>query len=130
MWPELRAFVELLVERFCLDVRTVPPCWYRHNRMVEALSALRDHERACFTDQNSPAAAIDWLRAVRDTEARLIEWTARTGCTVSEHRIDPVRRGHSDEAGWRLFVDADVERRSRLLVDAAVWDGESAEQDE
>lgn len=126
MWPDLRAFVELLVDRFGLDARTVPPCWYRHNRMVETLSALRDHERACFANQNSAAAAMDWFRALRETEARLIEWTARTGCTAGEHRGDPVRSWRTDDAGWRAFVDADVECRDQVLIDAAVRAGAPA----
>ena len=45
---ELRVWVADLVRRFCVDARAIPPCWERHSGMVEALLALRDHERACF----------------------------------------------------------------------------------
>lgn len=44
---DLRIWVAGLVRRFALDVRTIPPCWERHNAMVETLTALRDAERGC-----------------------------------------------------------------------------------
>ncbi|MBE3074606.1 MAG: hypothetical protein IMZ75_06620, partial [Actinobacteria bacterium] len=47
---DLREWVEQLVDRFAIEVRVIPPCWYQHHGMVEALSALRDHERMSFSD--------------------------------------------------------------------------------
>src|SRR5674476_1230046 len=41
-WAQLRVWVEDLVDRFALETRVVPPCWYRHNTLVESLSALLD----------------------------------------------------------------------------------------
>jgi hypothetical protein len=43
-WADLRDWVDHLVDRFGLETRVIPPCWYRHNTVVEALSALRDHQ--------------------------------------------------------------------------------------
>ena len=83
---DLREWVEQLVDRFAIEVRVIPPCWYRHNGMVEALSALRDHERACYAETASPTAAVDWFRALRDIEARLIELACKTQCSAHEHR--------------------------------------------
>jgi hypothetical protein len=79
-------WVEQLVVRFDVDVRVIPPCWLRHNGMVEALSALRDHERACYSESASPTAAADWFRVLREIEARLVELAAKTRCSVAEHR--------------------------------------------
>src|ERR1019366_2236542 len=87
-WDDLREWVEHLVDRFGLDIRVVPPCWYRHNTLVEALSALRDHERICFAPSASPTAALDWFRALREIEHRLTQACARTQCSVNEHRPD------------------------------------------
>ena len=54
-WEELRAWVEQLQERFShLDQHVVPRCWWRHNEHVEALSALRDHERSSFAATRQP----------------------------------------------------------------------------
>lgn len=105
-WGELREWVETLVERFALDVRTVPPCWEQHNTMVEALSALRDHERGSYTEKASPTAAVDWFRAFREIEYRLTQAAARTQCSVNEHRPDPLQPLRS-----RAIRDSGLERR-------------------
>ena len=83
---ELQDWVRLLVARFGVEPRTVPPCWARHPAMVEILSALRDHERASYADTAPPTAGMDWLRALRDAQLLLAETGARTQCTVNEHR--------------------------------------------
>ncbi len=86
---ELAGWTEALTRRFAIDVRTIPPCWTRHNGMVEALSALRDHERACYDPTSAPTAAVDWVRALRDIHGFLSDLAAMTRCTAHEHR-DPV----------------------------------------
>ena len=80
---ELRG-VRTLVQRFGIEPRVLPPCWEQHNGMVEALLALRDHERACYADSASPTAAVDWFRALREIEIRLADLAAQTQCTVHE----------------------------------------------
>ncbi len=84
----LRLWVAQLVDRFHIHTRVIPPCWERHNGMVEALQALRDLERDCYSEKASPSAAVDWFRGFREIEARLIELAAITTCTPREHR-DP-----------------------------------------
>jgi hypothetical protein len=83
---ELRAWVTQLVVRLHIDTRVIPPCWEQHNGMVEALQALRDHERASYAESASPTAAVDWFRALREIEARLVDLAAQTLCTAREHR--------------------------------------------
>ena len=75
--------------RFHIDARVIPPCWARHNGMVEALTALRDLERDCYSHKAPPSAAVDWFRGFREIEARLIELAALTNCTAREHRDPP-----------------------------------------
>lgn len=89
---DLAPWVRQLVNRFDLDIRVVPPCWARHNGMVEALSALRDYERSCYSDTSAPTAALDWFRALAEIEARLITLGAATRCSVTEHRENPAAR--------------------------------------
>ena len=112
-WADLRDWVESLVDRFGLEARVDPPCWYRHNTLVEALSALRDHERICFAPSASPTAAVDWFRGLREIEHRLTEACARTQCSVNEHRPDPPRSWRTDQAQWQTFVETDVRDRDR-----------------
>jgi hypothetical protein len=110
-WAELRDWVEALVDRFSLDTRAVPPCWFRHNAHVEALSALYDYERESFHPRAAAGGAVDFFRALREIEYRLIDWSSRTQCSVNEHRPDPARSWHTDDADWETFVTADAEAR-------------------
>jgi hypothetical protein len=83
---QLREWVPLLVRRFAIEPRVIPPCWEQHNGMVEALFALKDHERVCYAEAASPTAAVEWFLAYREIEARLISLASLTQCTVHEHR--------------------------------------------
>ena len=88
---DLTEWVEALVARHSIDIRTIPPCWARHPAIVEALSALRDHERGSFAANAPPGAAVDWLRALHDVLGLVRDHAALTGCTASEHRAPPTR---------------------------------------
>jgi hypothetical protein len=116
-WAELRDWVEHLVDRFALETRVVPPCWYRHNTLVEALSALCDHERICFAPNTSPAGALDWFRGLREIENRMREACARTQCSVNEHRPDPPRAWAMDQAVWQTFIETDACDRQQRVID-------------
>lgn len=83
---QLRPWVAQLVSRFQIDARVIPPCWEQHNAMVEALQALRDLERDCFTSNAPPSAAVAWFRGYSEIEARLKEVAAITNCGLREHR--------------------------------------------
>ena len=98
-WAELRAWVNRLVARYALDSHVVPTCWYRHNHLVEALAALRDHERGSFAATAPPVAAVEWQRAWRDVEARLRAWTTELRCDGRHHPSHDVVRLMDDD-GW------------------------------
>jgi hypothetical protein len=114
-WSRLRDWVVLFVDRYGLDQRVLLPCWYRHNRIVETLAALRDHERGSYHPAAHPAAAIEFVRVVRDIEGLLRELTARSGCTGTEHRPDSLTRRGPDDRDWAGFVAADGARRTAVL---------------
>jgi hypothetical protein len=114
--------VAQFVERFAVDTRTIPPCWYRHTAMVEALAALRDHERGSYGDSTAKTTAVDWLRAVRDVGALLRESASRTGCTAAEHRPDARARWSVDLREWSQFIGDDEAHRSALLLEAQLDD--------
>jgi hypothetical protein len=112
-WEELRRWVEHLLERFShLDHHAIPLCWWRHNGHVEALAALRDHERMCYSDSSPPTAAVEWHRAFRDIESRLREWTSTLSCGAAhDPRARPARGTDGQE--WQAFLSADTERRAQ-----------------
>lgn len=116
-WVDLRGWVEALVDRFGLEPRVVPPCWFRHNALVEALSALRDHERISFAPNASPTAAVDWFRGLREIQHHLSQVCARTQCSVNEHRPDPPRSWLTDQDQWQTFVQADIHGREQQVID-------------
>jgi hypothetical protein len=116
-WGELRAWVEQLQERFShLDHHVVPRCWWRHNEHVEALSALRDHERSSFATTAPATAPVDWFRALRDVTALLRSWTGDLSCGAA-HQDSPTRASPPAVTEWERFVQADVERRKEQEMD-------------
>lgn len=108
-WAELRAWVHRLVSRYDLDSHVVPGCWYRHNHLVEALVALRDHERGSFAATAPATAAVEWQRAWRDIESRLRSWTSELRCDTSHHPGHDSQRVMSDE-DWNVWLGV-VRRR-------------------
>ena len=119
-WPSLRSWVERLMERFShLDHHVIPHCWFLHNGHVEALAALRDQERINYGETAPGTAGVDWHRAFRDVEARLREWTAQLACGATHE--PRTRQGHPTTSGeWVVFIEDDVERRSRRAIDDAL----------
>lgn|GEM_PF-720624 len=118
-WRELREWVEGLQQRFeFIDHHVVPDCWWRHNQHVEALSALRNHEQASFSEMAPPTAAVDWFRALRDMAAMLKQWNGEGGCG-REHENHMHRVMTVDENAWQRHVQADTDRRSAEAVGVA-----------
>ncbi|MGH9066368.1 MAG: hypothetical protein ACRD0J_02435 [Acidimicrobiales bacterium] len=116
---ELRAWVEGLCRRLGhLDHHVIPRCWWLHNEHVEALVALRDHERSSFSDTAPATAPVDWFRALRDVAALLRAWTAEGGCGAN-HQAPPVVIRPVGAGEWDRFVEADVAARQAAEIEAA-----------
>ena len=109
-WPALRDWVDRLTHRYPNIVR-IPACWWRHNDLVEVLSALRDYERACFATTAPATAAVDWQRALRDMEIRIEIWIKRLTCTVPGRGHHPDDAGTDQTSGWEQFVEGDINSR-------------------
>jgi hypothetical protein len=110
-WADLTAWVDALQRRFAaLDHHLIPRCWWRHNGHVEALAALRDHERSSFADTAPATAPLDWFRALRDISALLRSWTGDLGCGAS-HQEQPRLLRHRDIDEWDRHVREDTARR-------------------
>jgi len=121
-WAELRGWVEALVGRFPhLDHHYIPACWWRHNGHVEALSALRDHERVSYADVSPGTAAVQWQWAMGLVEGRLKEWTSLAGCGAA-HREQPGGLRPPDAEEWEGWVKADQRRRDVSAIGEAAND--------
>jgi len=107
-WHDLRGWVDDYARRFAVHTRTIPACWYRHNPMVEALAALRDHEQASYEFSTAKTTAVEFIRASRDVGIVLRELAGRCGCSAGHHRPD-ASRAAVDEGDWLDFVGADTE---------------------
>lgn len=98
-WEDLRAWVAELLGRFqWIDHHVVPNCWWRHNELVEALSALRGHEQMAFLAGQPPTAATDWFRSMRDLLGMTRAWVAESGCAA----------GHVERAQRETTISPEV----------------------
>lgn len=111
-WSELREWVEWFKDRYALDHRVVPPCWYLHPSLVDLLTALRDHHEYTFTELQPATAATEWHQVFRDLEQRLRDWASRTGCTRDEHRPDVTLEWAHDDARWKQHLADDQQHRT------------------
>ena len=112
-WPELRAWVDEMRERYRgLDSYVVPACWFEHESLVVALQALRDHERVAYDTTSPGSSGTDWHRAYRDVTAMLRQFTADLRC------------GHGPEYAdgelFEEFVANDIARRRRRAATVAL----------
>ena len=122
-WNDLRAWVESLAQRYPhLDHHVIPMCWWRHPGHVEALQALKDHERLSYCDTAPASAAVEWHRAFHDIETRLREWTAQLSCG-SRHEQVPTRLRPISEADWEGFIAEDITRRDQAALEVALQAG-------
>jgi hypothetical protein len=119
-WESLRLWVERFRARFPHATR-IPDCWYHHVDLVEALSALRDHERASYSSTAPPTAGVEWHRAFRDMESRYEAWIKRFKCQGEPGR--PHLRAAVDERpreDWADFVQLDTHLRADRQIKAAM----------
>jgi hypothetical protein len=123
-WPELRAWVTALRERYEeLDYHVIPACWYEHPAHVAALQALKDHERVAYDKTAPGSSGTDWHRAYRDMVILLRTFTGHLQCTTAAHQPSRPVPG-TDEAAWEKFVADDVARRRRRATTAALGQSE------
>ena len=110
LWSELIDWTTWLRERYELGTK-IPPCWYRHDPVVEELSALM----AAWTDaycrgdeyrDDLTAWHTQWFRPLM---ARIRDISDFDSCTHDRcaHRPSPP----ATLAGIEEFVDADVDAR-------------------
>jgi len=87
---ELAPWVAWLVHDYALPVKTVPPCWYRHEAYIHELSALRGAWLINHLDEQVASAPSDWHQVFHQTRTRLAEIGSELRCGVEEHH--PMRK--------------------------------------
>jgi hypothetical protein len=113
-WGVLGSWVEdVIVERYHESIK---PCWYRHPRAVDLLSAMRQAWAAAYRTDAPPTAAAEWHDRWLAHLWKLVD-KETNGCTEREHRPDEMEPSVHDAAALRRFVEADVARRSSTTSD-------------
>jgi hypothetical protein len=121
-WTNLRDWVARTCHRYALDHRTVPPCWYLHPALVDVLSALHEMHRWCYDPSAPLNRASEFHMRLRDLEPRLIELTARTGCTRDAHRPIAPYEPPTDGDRFATHVRADVGPKASTEIHLAAKD--------
>lgn len=86
-------WVRELVRRYGLRDSEVPPCWYRHEAMVQELLALFQYRnQQQFLESAPPGAPIDFHYQLQLALGRLRSWTGVTGCNGAEHLATPIQQ--------------------------------------
>lgn len=120
-------WVPQLVRRYGLTESEVPPCWFRHEALVqELLAAFQYRQQMQFNEAmgSPPSAPFDFHYQFQLALQRLRGWTSRTGCNAGEHQETVVQPwallGSTAAASW------EVDTYEYLMEAQAVW----AEQEE
>lgn len=113
VWQWLRGWVDWLVEAHSVPASEIPPCWYRHQDIVEELWAAANAEAQAWeatTPTMTPMTAWHFhLRMMRDR----LNGAAKE-CVAGQKHVPP----HSFRPGWGPAV---------LAVDEGDWAGHLAE---
>lgn len=121
-------WVPELVRRYGLRDSEIPPCWFRHEAMVQELLALFQYRnQQQFTPGANPGAANDFHYQFQLFLQRMRSWAGTTGCRTGEHNptvlqawADPA---NSSSAVWQVSAE---EYLSSSMQD---WEQEEMEQD-
>ena len=80
------SFTQRLVRYYRLPGEIVPPCWFRHDEMVQELLALMQfRNEQQFIDQQSPGAPLDFHYHLGLWITRMRGWVLEAGCKPNEH---------------------------------------------
>lgn len=109
----LTNFTLRLVASYKLGVEIVPPCWHRHDELVQELLALLQYRNdQQFIPDQAPGAAIDFHEKFALWRERMRRWVSEAGCKGNEHvgREVPKWAAHGTEE----FEAAERDRIERV----------------
>lgn len=106
----LTLFVPELARRYALSDAVIPPCWYRHEALIQELLALYQYRNQNQFLNTSPATAPkEWHYELQIAMMRLRSWVTVTGCNIGEHYEDQPQKwsipGESACALWQTEIE-------------------------
>lgn len=137
---DLREFVYWLMATWELSKDVIPPCWYRHQELVEELYAMRVSEESAYgSGSPTPAPGFSLMPYIAAMISRIrSEASHWTPCVMNKQHQEtsawrPLVYDESDWASWLTQqaetqdVPDEADRYARVNVDEPGADGELVE---
>lgn len=111
----LREWVPELVRRYDgLLEQVIPPCWWRHEPMIQELLGLFQYRNQQQVLPTAPPGAMQDFHYQFDLSIRrLRSWTAEAGCTSANHEEIRVPRWADpstvEHARWAALLEEEIE---------------------
>ncbi|MPV51417.1 hypothetical protein GCG21_15640 [Pseudactinotalea sp. HY160] len=122
-WHDLAEWTSWLVVRFNIAATTIPPCWPRHTRLVEELTALWSAHQLWYDDASPATGPLTWLRELEWAQTRLRAAVSDAGCTAREHLAPRTEPWPADAAAADVLAEvagADARAREQAQITAAL----------
>lgn len=100
LFEKLRGFVAWWCDTYTVTEKLVPKCWYRHQSIVEELTALMQARVACFSDSDQGLGPVGWHERSFMTRQRL-EVLYRGNCASGHQSVQPRVWDGQD---WNEFI--------------------------
>ena len=104
-WNALRDWVEWVTVRYNIPISMVPTCWWRHEALVEELSALHCAHRAAFDAADSGNGPLTWHERFVLAQSRLSR-TYAGGCRDGHRSLTPRSWSNAtDKDEWNAWIE-------------------------
>jgi len=103
-WEALREWVEWMTVRYNVPVSVIPACWWKHDRLVEELSALHTAHLAAFDPSDAGYGPIGWHERLAIAWPRLSH-AYGGGCSTGHRPTKPrTWDDTTDENEWTAWT--------------------------
>lgn len=103
-WEGLRGWVEWFIVRYQVSRSVVPACWYRHDALVEELSALYVAHAVSFDPKDTGLGPINWHERLTLAMSRLSK-AYSGGCSNGHTPFTPrTWIDDQDEDAWAAWI--------------------------
>lgn len=121
MLEVLFLWVPELCRRYGLIDAIIPPCWYRHEPLIQELLAFYQYRNQMQFLETAPTiAALDVHYQLQLVISRLRSWVLQTGCNAAEHAETPVQswaaEGTAQAAAWEVETFEYLEKAPKMWM--------------